>query len=196
MEKRASNKEADDEELVIMLRALRVEATPEAHFEERFLFEFHERLAQEAVSRPARTLLWEHLMQILGNFGRRRIIWGTSALGIGALCLSVLVWEPEHRVHKKKAFSVMAVPMPEESASSDDVVRTTVRARSTRKNYTERLLASRTADTGAYWRWVGGEDDADMNGLYGLYLSPRTPSFFFSDETDSDLSDLMLHIAR
>lgn len=92
MEKNTSCKQVEDQELVVLLRSLRVEAAPEAHFEERFLYDFRERLVQEAVSRPARALLWEHLVHYLRNFGRRRWLWGASSFSLGVLCLGALAW--------------------------------------------------------------------------------------------------------
>ncbi len=78
-----------DEEMTLaaLLASLKEEATPEAHFEERFLYDFHERVAREAVCCPARHRLWEHAMQMLANFGARRLAGGASALGIGALAV-------------------------------------------------------------------------------------------------------------
>ncbi len=80
-------------ELVHLLSSLRLEATPEASFEERFLYDLHEKVAREAVCRPARLLLWEHLMQLFTNFGSRKIACGASTLGIGALAIGLFSWQ-------------------------------------------------------------------------------------------------------
>lgn len=82
-----SDRTAKDVQLVQLLATLRVVETPEAHFEERFLYDFHERVACAAVVRPARYQFWEHLMQALTNFGGRRIAYGASTLGVGALAM-------------------------------------------------------------------------------------------------------------
>lgn len=74
-------------ELIAMLAGLKMEATPEADFEGRFLYDFHEHIAQEAVCRPARKLLWEHLLQRLNNIGGRKIAYSASTLGLGALAV-------------------------------------------------------------------------------------------------------------
>lgn len=84
----ASDSAATDEQLTQLLATLRVELTPEAGFEGRFLYDFHERVARDAVVRPARYQLWEHMMQALTNFGGRRLAYGASSLGIGALAVA------------------------------------------------------------------------------------------------------------
>ncbi len=82
-------------ELLALLSGLKLEATPEADFESRFLYDFHERVARESVCRPARRLLWEHLLQCVANFGRRRLAYGASTLGIGALAVGFFTWPGE-----------------------------------------------------------------------------------------------------
>lgn len=78
---------AEEAELVALLASLRVEAAPEADFESRFLYDLRERIAREAVCRPARTLLWEHMTQFWGNLvHRRRLAFGATACGTFALC--------------------------------------------------------------------------------------------------------------
>lgn len=74
-----------------LLATLKVDAVEEADFESRFLCEFHERVAREAVCCPARRHLLAHLMQMLDNFGRGRLAFGASALGLGvvAVCYSL-----------------------------------------------------------------------------------------------------------
>lgn len=76
-------------DLVALLTSLRKEATPEAHFEERFLYDFHERIAREAVCRPARTLLWEHVRQFLSNLVGRKLAYSASTLGAGMIALGI-----------------------------------------------------------------------------------------------------------
>ena len=70
-----------------LLATLKVEAVEEADFETRFLCEFHERVAREAVCCPARRHLLAHLMQMLDNFGRGRLAFGASALGLGVVAV-------------------------------------------------------------------------------------------------------------
>lgn len=76
-----------EEQLVALLATLRVKPTDEADFEARFLCEFHERVAREAVCCPARRHLLSHLMQMLGNLGRGRLAFGASAMGLGVLAI-------------------------------------------------------------------------------------------------------------
>lgn len=86
--RKASDSAATEEQLTQLLATLRVETTREAGFEDRFLYDFHERVAMAAVVRPARYQLWEHLMQALTNFGGRRLAYGASSLGIGAFAVA------------------------------------------------------------------------------------------------------------
>ena len=80
----------NEEEMIALLRTLRVEATREDHFEERFVCDFHERMAREAVCRPARRLFWEHLVHAVRNVLRpRRLLWGSAAVGVPALAAVV-----------------------------------------------------------------------------------------------------------
>ncbi len=105
MERDAPETGADDREseLACLLRALRVEPTPEAHFEERFLSDFRERVVRESVCRSARSVLWEHFCMFMGNLGMRRVAWGATTFGLGALCVGVLAWRVsgpvQQRVH-------------------------------------------------------------------------------------------------
>ncbi len=70
-----------------MLATLRVEPTEELDFEGRFLSEFHERVAREAVCCPARRHLLAHLVQMVENIGRGRLAFGASAMGIAAVAV-------------------------------------------------------------------------------------------------------------
>lgn len=72
-----------------LLSLLKVESQPEANFEERFLYNYKERLAQESVCKPAHSLLWERLTTFLGT--RRSLTYGTTSTA-GALALAVIVW--------------------------------------------------------------------------------------------------------
>ena len=76
-----------EEQIVTLLASLRVTQTPEADFEARFLAEFHERVAREAVCCPARRHVLTHLLQMLENVGRGRFAFGASALGLAAAAL-------------------------------------------------------------------------------------------------------------
>jgi len=92
-EKMADLSREEEAELVHLLSSLRMEATPEASFEERFLYDLREKVAREAVCRPARLLLWEHLMQLFTNLGSRKIACGASTLGLGALAIGLFSWQ-------------------------------------------------------------------------------------------------------
>ncbi len=90
-------------DLVALLTSLRKEATPEAHFEERFLYDFHERIAREAVCRPARTLLWEHIRQFLSNLWGRKLAYSASTLGAGMIALGIYSLQNNQDVLANKA---------------------------------------------------------------------------------------------
>lgn len=92
-----------EEDLVALLTSLRKEATPEAHFEERFLYDFHERIAREAVCRPARTLLWEHIRQFLSNLCGRKLAYSASTLGAGMIALGIYSFQDSQEVLTNKA---------------------------------------------------------------------------------------------
>ncbi len=95
MEKHLSQSGQDDEqqELRILLRSLLVEATPEACFEERFLYDFRERVVRETVCRSTRSLLWEQVVMFMDRVGIRRIALGASTFSLGALCAGVWIWQ-------------------------------------------------------------------------------------------------------
>ena len=84
-----------EEELVALLASLKVEYTNEADFEGRFLAEFHERVAREAVCCPARRHLLAHVLQMLDNFGRGRLAFGASAMGVVLLAVAFAVYPTE-----------------------------------------------------------------------------------------------------
>ncbi|MDO4221918.1 MAG: hypothetical protein Q4C88_07350 [Akkermansia sp.] len=79
--------ENQEARLVAVLASMKVQITPEADFEERFLYHFHERVTQEIVCTPAHRRALDHILQAFQNFGMRKIAYGSSALGVGALAL-------------------------------------------------------------------------------------------------------------
>lgn len=159
-----TRRKVDPQEIRILLSALRVEATPEAHFEERFLYDFRERLAHEAVCRPARTLLWEHLLMLLDNLGGRRLALGASSFGLGALFIGLLTWEttpvPQaiaaHMCELEKSAAALR------PGSSHDVVCTSV-TRGKRRAYTESSIAMQANDASYS---VDAIDDYDPSSSY------------------------------
>lgn len=81
--------------IVNLLATLRVNATPEADFEERFLYDFHELVAREAVCCPAHRRLFEHLAQVLHNFGMPRLAFGASSLGVAVAAVGLVAFPGE-----------------------------------------------------------------------------------------------------
>lgn len=83
----SSSTQISEEDIIALLGSLKKEPTPEADFEERFLCDFHELIAREAVCTPARTRVWEHLVQLFTGSRRRKWAYGASTLSVGALAL-------------------------------------------------------------------------------------------------------------
>ena len=119
-----------EEQLVSLLAGLKVECVEEADFEGRFLAEFHERVAREAVCCSARRHLLSHVMQMLDNFGRGRLAVGASTLGLGAVAVA-FVFYPVEKAAVDTAASVTVdrnVPFMQMPALSGDLPEyTTVR---------------------------------------------------------------------
>lgn len=90
-----SDRVENEAQLLNLLAELRVNATPEADFEERFLYDFHERVAREAVCCPAHRRLFEHLAQMLHNFGMPKLAFGASSLGVAALAVGLVSFPGE-----------------------------------------------------------------------------------------------------
>lgn len=90
-----SDRVENEAQLLNLLAELRVNATPEADFEERFLYDFHELVAREAVCCPAHRRLFEHLAQVLHNFGMPKLAFGASSLGVAALAVGLVSFPGE-----------------------------------------------------------------------------------------------------
>ena len=87
-----STQNESEARLLALLATLKQEVTPEAGFEDRFLYDFHERVARETVCCPAHKRFIEHLMQFLGNFGMRRWAYGASTLSVCALAVGYFTY--------------------------------------------------------------------------------------------------------
>lgn len=96
-----------EDQLVELLASMRVEPAAEADYEGRFLSDLRERIARDAVCRPARTLLWEHIRQFFANVGLRKWVWGSAMCG-GAALLAVCALMPGAEVAPLAAASVKA----------------------------------------------------------------------------------------
>ena len=122
-----------EERLVALLATLRVEPTEEADFESRFLHEFHERVAREAVCCPARRHVFAHLLQMLSNFGRGKIAFGSSVLAFGVLAVAYSFYPTEQTGGETTAFmsrerQTSPLLFPALSSDLDDC--TTIRVKS------------------------------------------------------------------
>lgn len=87
----------EETELVALIATLRMEPTPEADFEERFLYDLRERIVRDTVCCPARQRFWDHLMQYI-SFSRKKLAYGASTLGIGAAALGFFSFIGEEAV--------------------------------------------------------------------------------------------------
>lgn len=82
-----------EEELVELLSQLRIEPVEEAHFEERFLVSFHEKVVQQAVCQPARVRLWENLHLFFRGLNKLKLALSSATfVGFGALTLVMTDW--------------------------------------------------------------------------------------------------------
>lgn len=154
----------EHDEISVLLRTLRIEATPEAHFEERFVYDFRERLAREIVCRPARALVWEHLLQIINNLGGRRLAWSLSSFGVGALCMGMIFWQ--HAGAGKRALANQVSELGGSAAALrpgavQEVVCTSVH-RAKRKPYTDHLMSARFSEPS----YLALDDDAEAPVQY------------------------------
>lgn len=161
----------DDAEITLLLRTLRIEVSHEANFEERFMYDFRERLAREAVCRPARLLLWEHLLHLLTNVGRRRI-WWSSASAAALLCVCAVAWyqsvpggEGSRFSRARTAASAFTPPVISgDAASAEDVAHIIVNRRAARKSYAEQLMVSRLPEGESYS--LGMAEEPESAALY------------------------------
>lgn len=81
-----------EDDIVNLLATLRVEPHPEANFEDRFVHDFRDRVARYAVTRPARKVLWEHILLRLTGMGKLKWACGATTLGLGALVAGFFSW--------------------------------------------------------------------------------------------------------
>ena len=81
-----------EEELTSMLSDLKIDAAPEADFEARFLHDFRERVAADAVTKSARSLLWDHIKMMFSNMGKQKWAFGATSLCACGLAIGLLTW--------------------------------------------------------------------------------------------------------
>ena len=163
----------DEVQLLALLATLKAEATPEANFEERFLYDFHDRIVRETVCCPAHRRVWEHLLQILTNFGKKRLVWGASTLGVGVLAMGIMI-----------------------DPSSDDISDARVQVAKRFDDTVSSLVPGLSRDCdGCTSVWVRGDSDEGQSAVLSasrvqrlmdfpvddvLYAAPENSSHFFS----------------
>ena len=92
-EKHTDDDMMSDARLSELLSQLSKEPTPEAHFEERFLSVFHDRVMQEAVCKPSRARLWEHLACFFSSVHKGRLaLASTYLVAFGAFTFMLSNW--------------------------------------------------------------------------------------------------------
>lgn len=176
MEKESSHTQPaiEHEEISVLLRSLRIEATPEAHFEERFVYDFRERLIREAACRPARALLWEHLLQLINNLGGRRLAWSLSSFSVGAICMGVVFTQYGGGISKHPIANHVYELSGSTSSflpnAAKELICTSV-SRAKRNAYSNHLIASRLSDSDYL---ADADEDSEM------------PSQYFTSEADDN----------
>jgi len=90
--KKTSGTNLTEDDIISLLAELRMEPHPEANFEDRFVHDFKERVATYAVTRPARKVLWEHILLRLTGIGKMKWACGATTLGVGVLAVGFLSW--------------------------------------------------------------------------------------------------------
>lgn len=90
--KKSSGTNLTEDDIINLLVELRMEPHPEANFEDRFVHDFKERVATYAVTRPARKVLWEHILLRLTGIGKMKWACGATTLGVGILAVGFLSW--------------------------------------------------------------------------------------------------------
>ena len=100
--KKTIGTDLSEEDIVSLLLALRQEPHPEANFEDRFVHDFRERVARYAVTRPARKVLWEHILLRLTNIGKIKWACGATTLGVGVLAAGFFSWPTDDTAEQKR----------------------------------------------------------------------------------------------
>ncbi len=166
-----------EEELRGLLAALRREPTPESDFEARFLCDFRESVAREAVCCPARRHLLVHVHQAIANIGRWRLAYGASALGVGLLAVGFFSSSWSERGASAKAavasrFRSVEASLAEmkPSLSRDIQPFTTIKLASSPRNlYEGMVLVQQEENTTDDYRYAPSEP---------LYSSSSKENFF------------------
>ena len=100
--KKTSGTNLTEDDIINLLVELRMEPHPEANFEDRFVHDFKERVATYAVTRPARKVLWEHILLRLTGIGKLKWACGATTLGVGVLAVGFLSWPGDDAAEQKR----------------------------------------------------------------------------------------------
>jgi hypothetical protein len=90
--KKKKSETLTEEELTSLLSGLKIDASPEADFESRFLHDFRERVAADAVTKSARSLLWDHIKMMFSNMGKQKLAFGATSLCACGFAIGFLTW--------------------------------------------------------------------------------------------------------
>lgn len=112
-----------EDDIIGLLATLRIEPQPEANFEDRFVHDFRDRVARYAVTRPARKLLWEHILLRLTGIGKLKLACGATTLGVSALVAGLFSWPTDDAQQQRLAPTIgSAVIAPADSYHQQSVV--------------------------------------------------------------------------
>ncbi len=100
--KKTSGTNLTEDDIINLLVELRMEPHPEANFEDRFVHDFKERVATYAVTRPARKVLWEHILLRLTGIGKMKWACGATTLGVGVLAVGFLSWPSDDASNQQR----------------------------------------------------------------------------------------------
>lgn len=83
----------DEEALQQLLSQLLINPTPEAHFEERFISQFHDSVISQAAVQSPFARLWEQVGLMLASVNKAKLaLTSTLVVGFAAFSLSVTDW--------------------------------------------------------------------------------------------------------
>lgn len=119
--KKTSGTELSEDDIVSLLSSLRQEPHPEANFEDRFVHDFRERVARYAVTRPARKVLWEHILLRLTNIGKLKWACGATTLGVGVLAAGFFSWPSDNAAEQNRLAPAIGSARVVAKASPSDV---------------------------------------------------------------------------
>ena len=124
-DEKTNTTELNEDDLVGLLAGLKREPHPEANFEDRFVHDFRECVARYAATRPARKVLWDHIMLRLTSIGKVKYACGATTLGVSALAIGFFSWSSEPSENQPRiaptigSVRVVEKPAPQQPQQSE-----------------------------------------------------------------------------